>query len=171
MFFPVFSLFSLLLFPNFPPPPPSTIVSKNSSENRTFLLSPRSTPPPAFLPSCLGVVFARRSTEAAPARRIISISIKIEAKREIKFDDDADATDAADAAADAADAADAAADVAADAADAQGVEEERREEEEREADEEEQRASTPGKSRLFARQKNENNNKNIHEHLIKGRGT
>ena len=170
MFFPVFSLFSLLLFPNFPPPPPSTIVSKNSSENRTFLLSPRSTPPPAFLPSCLGVVFARRSTEAAPARRIISISIKIEAKREIKFDDDADATDAAaDAAADAADAADA--DVAADAADAQGVEEERHEEEEREADEEEQRASTPGKSRLFARQKNENNNKNIHEHLIKGRGT
>ena len=157
MFFPVFSLFSLLLFPNFPPPPPSTIVSKNSSENRTFLLSPRSTPPPAFLPSCLGVVFARRSTEAAPARRIISISIKIEAKREIKFDDDADATDAADAAADAADAADA--DVAADAADAQGVEEERREEEEREADKEEQRASTPGKSRLFARQKNENNNK------------
>ena len=160
MFFPVFSLFSLLLFPNFPPPPPSTIVSTNSSENRTFLLSPRSTPPPAFLPSCLGVVFARRSTEAAPARRIISISIKIEAKREIKFDDDAaDATDAADAAADAADAADAAADVAADAADAQGVEEERHEEEEREADEEEQRASTPGKSRLFARQKNENNNK------------
>ena len=150
MFFPVFSLFSLLLFPNFPPPPPSTIVSKNSSENRTFLLSPRSTPPPAFLPSCLGVVFARRSTEAAPARRIISISIKIEAKREIKFDDDA---------ADATDAADAAADVAADAADAQGVEEERHEEEEREADEEEQRASTPGKSRLFARQKNENNNK------------
>ena len=149
MFFLVFSLFSLLLFPNFPPPPPSTIVSKNSSENRTFLLSPRSTPPPAFLPSCLGVVFARRSTEAAPARRIISISIKIEAKREIKFDDDADATDAADAAAD----------VAADAADAQGVEEERHEEEEREADEEEQRASTPGKSRLFARQKNENNNK------------
>ena len=160
MFFPVFSLFSLLLFPNFPPPPPSTIVSTNSSENRTFLLSPRSTPPPAFLPSCLGVVFARRSTEAAPARRIISISIKIEAKREIKFDDDAaDATDAADAAADAADAADAAADVAADAADAQGVEEERHEEEEREADEEEQRASTPGKSRHFARQKNENNNK------------
>ena len=48
MFFLVFSLFSLLLFPNFPPLPPSTIVSKNSSENRTFLLSPRSTPLPLF---------------------------------------------------------------------------------------------------------------------------
>ena len=164
MFFYFFYLYSLLLFPNFPP---STIDSKNSSEHQTFFLSPRSTLPSSFLFSCLGVVFARPSTEAAPYRRIIPIPVdKIEAKQEIKLDADAaDAADATDATA------------ADDAAGAEAVEEtcreEEREEEEREAEEEEEeeRPPTPGKLRLFSRQNNENNNRYINEHIIRGRGS